>query len=122
MTQTNTQTGTTRQIRPPHNAPVSALLDANDTQPFQGSSDPIADQKRRDADYVVDDDGPWLIFPKAKPLSQSFNVTLEDIHDTVEKKTHLAKFVVVPLAFVFLAVFTISNIMEKFQITSIPES
>lgn len=56
---------------------------------------------------------------EAAPASQS---VIPDGHDKVEKKHVMALFVVVPIAFVFFAVFTFSNVMEKYEITAIPES
>jgi NhaP-type Na+/H+ or K+/H+ antiporter len=76
-----------------------------------------------DLDYIKDDDGPWLkgFYPNGT-YDPTDNGTIVLPHEPVEKKHALARYFVAPLAAVFFIVFTLSNLMEKFGITAIPES
>mmetsp|Transcript_29836 Transcript_29836/g.47655 ORF Transcript_29836/g.47655 Transcript_29836/m.47655 type:complete len:672 (+) Transcript_29836:74-2089(+) len=80
----------------------------------------------RDEDYVRDDDGPWLYKSYRGKKNNSESEAMEDIVDEdeepAEKKHVYARYVVAPLSFVFFAVFTLSTVMEKLNITEIPES
>jgi len=108
-------------------SPPNALLDANATQPFKGDNDPAAARDRFDRDYVKDGEDE-IFFPKKKRKRvprepEDPDATLAyNPEEPVEKKHVLATYVVIPLAAVFFLVFTLSNVMEKFGVTAIPES
>jgi sodium/hydrogen exchanger 8 len=90
---------------------ASILIDASATQPTQGK--------------VADGNEDLFLPGNGTHNSGYHNLTHEgNAHDEepVEKKVMLAKFVVAPISFVFLAVFTLSNVMEKYEITAVPES
>lgn len=102
----------------------SILLQANDadaansTQPFEGDDDPIAARDRHDADYIRNNNDD-LIPGRAKGENKTYDIPSGDVH---EKKYVLATYIVGPLALVFTTMFTLSNVMEKYEITAIPES
>jgi sodium/hydrogen exchanger 8 len=50
------------------------------------------------------------------------DTTIPDDKEAVDKTRNLAKFVVVPVSIVFLIVYNVSTLMEKAEITAIPES
>jgi len=100
---------------------------ADGLQPFRGDNDPLAARDRHDYDYIRDGSNDAVL--EDDPLIQGpakhehTNATLgSEEEEVVEKKILMAKFVVVPLAAVFFFVFTVSIIMEKNEITWLPES
>jgi sodium/hydrogen exchanger 8 len=109
----------------------SALLDANATQPagVKSTGDALRDQREFEKGFLQNgDDDESLVFPKRKKNEKKeeqekpVDTLTYDEKEPVNMKHVLSTYVVVPLAFVFLVIFTLSNIMEKFEITFIPES
>jgi len=104
----------------------AALLSSTGTQPATGSTSAAAAAARADADYVKDGDDEPVFFSATTPLPPGKakpNSTLTyDEEDNKAQKHVYATFIVAPLAAIFFFVFTLSNIMEKFEITAIPES
>lgn len=89
---------------------------------LDAGQDPLADRERFAKDYVRDGDEPFFIPDTVpQPGVPKPNSTLV-YEEPAEKKHVMATYVIVPLAAVFFAVFTISNIMEKYEITALPES
>lgn len=106
--------------------PPSILLqdngtdEANGTQPFKGDNDPIAARDRADKDYIQNGNNDDALIPGlAREGNKTYDIPAGDVH---EKKYVLATYIVGPLAFVFFTMFTLSNVMEKYEITAVPES
>lgn len=58
--------------------------------------------------------------PGAEPVVDIENITFAK--EPAEKKHQMSRYFVAPLAFVFFTIFTLSALMEKFEVTYIPES
>jgi len=71
-----------------------------------------------DEDIGADDEAIFGTAPRAAPL----DTTIPDDKEAVDKTRNLAKFVVVPVSIVFFIVYNVSTLMEKAEITAIPES
>lgn len=95
--------------------------EANGSQPFEGDNDPLKARDKYDADYVRDGNGSSSYVLRDVPGKETLSVDIP-AGDTVVKKHVLATYVVVPIALVLLVMFTLSNVMEKYEITAIPES
>lgn len=111
--------GTPNYILLQANATEGAGPAAGASQPFKGDNDPLAARDRYDKDFIHNGDNDDAVFPGPTGGNETYEIPEGD---AVEKKVILAIYIVAPLALVFVIVFSISNIMEKLEITAIPES
>jgi len=97
---------------------ASDSIDAQHSLAHTDRMHPIVEEAHEnDKDYVRNTSG-----PAGSNKTNGLDSIIDEHAEPAEKKHVLAKFVVAPLSFVFFAVFTLSTVMEKLEITAIPES
>jgi len=105
------------QVKSSSEVQHTVAVDTSILQPFQGDNDPLAARERHDRDYVRD--GPGRKVPKRKPHPEKVDLSYKE---PVVKSHKMAKWIVAPLAFAFVLVFTLGTLLERSGMDWIPES
>jgi sodium/hydrogen exchanger 8 len=105
------------QVKSSSEVQHTVAVDTSILQPFQGDNDPLAAREKHDRDYVRD--GPGRKVPKKKPHPEKVDLSYKE---PVVKSHKLAKWIVAPLAFAFVLVFTLGAVLERYELDWLPES